>query len=258
MPRDLARSAADLEDGATAAALREAKTQAEAASAELEAFSYSVAHDLRAPLRAIDGFSEALLQDYADKIDAEGQKHLRSVRKAAQRMATLIDDLLTLSRSSRGELRREKTQVSVLAQSIVDHLRRGSPARDVDVLIEDGLTALADQRLLTVVLDNLIGNAWKFTSKTPSARIEIGSFPARPGSAAGFFVRDNGAGFDMTYVGKLFTPFQRLHTLAEYEGTGIGLATVERIVRRHGGRAWADGEVDGGATVYFTLAADET
>jgi PAS domain S-box-containing protein len=240
------------------AALREAKAHAEAASAELEAFSYSVAHDLRAPLRAIDGFSAALLDDYDDKLDDEGKSHLHSVRRAAQRMANLIDDLLTLSRATRAELRRERTDISALAQAAVDHLRRTDPARTVEVVIEGGLEALADSQLVAVALDNLIGNAWKFTSKLPRARIEIGSLAtSRPDGAGTFFVRDNGAGFDMRYVEKLFTPFQRLHSGSEYEGTGIGLATVQRIMRRHGGRAWAEGAIDAGATLYFTLEPEE-
>ena len=258
-PRFLLGISEDITDRKLAeAALREAKTRAEAASAELEAFSYSVAHDLRAPLRAIDGYSEALLDDYADKLDDEGQRHLRSVRKAAQRMADLIDDLLTLSRTSRAELRRERADLTALARASVDRLRRIDPTRAVDVIVEEGLTALADPRLVAVALDNLVGNAWKFTSKKPQARIEIGKTQEqRTGGAATFFVRDDGVGFDMAYVEKLFNPFHRLHAPAEYEGTGIGLATVHRIVRRHGGRTWAEGAVHAGATIYFTLEADE-
>ncbi|MBX3205002.1 MAG: PAS domain-containing protein [Labilithrix sp.] len=241
------------------AALREAKTHAEAASAELEAFSYSVAHDLRAPLRAIDGYCAVLAEDYGDKLDDTGHKHLESVRKAAHRMASLIDDLLTLSRATRVELRRERTDITAIASSCVEQLRRADPTRAVEVAIEDGMTALADPRLIAVALDNLIGNAWKFTSRKPSARIEVGAVaPESAGKAPTFFVRDDGAGFDMAYVGKLFAPFQRLHHVSEYEGTGIGLATVQRIMHRLGGRTWAEGTVDGGATIYFTLEADGT
>ncbi|MBX3201079.1 MAG: PAS domain-containing protein [Labilithrix sp.] len=259
-PRFLLGISEDITDRKLAdSALREAKTQAETASAELEAFSYSVAHDLRAPLRAIDGYSAALLDDHADSLDDEGRRLLDNVRRAAQRMASLIDDLLTLSRATRIDLRREPTDIGALARTCIDAVRRAAPHREVEVVIEDGLTALADPRLVVVALDNLLANAWKFTSKQARARIEVGVAPPRAaGEARTFFVRDDGAGFDMAYVGKLFTPFQRLHGMSEYEGTGIGLATVQRIMRRHGGRAWAEGQVGAGATVYFTLEPDAT
>ncbi|MBK8257428.1 MAG: hypothetical protein IPK82_32765 [Polyangiaceae bacterium] len=233
------------------AALRRATEAAVAANRELEAFSYSVAHDLRTPLRGIDGFSQALLEDYGDKLDAEGQEHLRRVRAAAQRMAQLIDDLLSLSRVTRAEMYRTDTDISELATEVCRHFKVTQPSRQVALIVHPGLVAYADPRLMHVVLENLIGNAWKFTSKRPAAQIEIGAEEV-DGQRA-FFVRDDGAGFDMKYAPKLFTAFQRLHTKAAFDGTGIGLATVLRIVRRHGGKVWAHGEVDRGATFWFTL-----
>lgn len=223
-----------------------------AANQELEAFTYSVAHDLRAPLRSIDGFSQALLEDYGDKFDAQGQDNLRRVRAAAQRMAELIEGLLTLSRVTRTEMRREKVDLTALAQGVVEELQRSDPHRPLEVAIADGLAAQGDARLLRGVLQNLLGNAWKFTSRKPEARIEFGWSGHTPGSGA-FFVRDNGDGFDMAYADKLFAPFQRLHRQSEFPGTGIGLATVQRIVLRHGGRVWAEGTVGRGAAFYFTL-----
>ena len=218
---------------------------------ELEAFSYSVAHDLRAPLRAIDGFSQALQEDCAAELSADGQSYLRHVRESAQQMAQLIDDLLELSRVTRRELRRERVDLTALAQTIIDGLRRAHPERQVEVVIQDGLEAEGDRNLLSVVLDNLLGNAWKFTGKRTAARIELG---CREEDGRGVhYVSDNGAGFDFRYVDKLFGVFQRLHSAHEFEGTGIGLATVQRIVRRHGGRVWAEGALDRGATFYFTL-----
>jgi light-regulated signal transduction histidine kinase (bacteriophytochrome) len=232
-------------------ALRHAKAVAEAASKELEAFSYSVAHDLRAPLRSIDGFSQALLEDCADRLDADGKKYLAYVRDAALYMGKLIDDLLDLSRVTRAELRRERVDLSDLARAVFARLRDAQPDRVAELVVQDGLVAQADPRLCEVVLVNLLGNAWKFTGKRASARIELA---ARKGEKPTvFFVRDNGAGFNSAYAGKLFGVFQRLHRAQEFEGTGIGLATVQRIVRRHGGRVWAEGEVDRGATFYFTL-----
>jgi light-regulated signal transduction histidine kinase (bacteriophytochrome) len=223
----------------------------ETANKELEAFSYSVAHDLRAPLRSIDGFSQALLEDYADKLDAEGRKYLQKVRESAQEMGRLIDALLTLSRVTRSALHREPVDLTALARSVLARLQRNEPERKVELIISDGLIANGDARLLGVVLQNLLGNAWKFTGKCLMARIEVGvrQEEGRPV----FFVRDNGAGFDMTYAHKLFGVFQRLHSGAEFEGTGIGLATVQRIIQRHGGRVWAEGAVGRGATVSFTL-----
>lgn len=237
-------------------ALRHAKAAVEAASKELEAFSYSVAHDLRAPLRSIDGFSQALLEDYAERLDADGERYLNHVRDAAQQMGQLIDDLLNLSRVTRAELRREQVNLSELARTAMASIREAQPRhREVEFVVEDGLVAQADPRLLAVVFTNLLGNAWKFTAKRESSRIEFGALSERPPV---FFVRDNGAGFDQAYAGKLFGVFQRLHAGHEFEGTGIGLATVQRIVHRHGGRVWAEGAVDRGATFFFTLEETHT
>jgi PAS domain S-box-containing protein len=228
------------------------KERAEAANRELEAFSYSVAHDLRAPLRSIDGFSQALVEDCGDKLDADGRKFLGYVRESAQLMARLIDDVLTLSRVSRNELASAPVDLSRLAHEAHGRLERGHAGRQVDVAIADGLVGHGDPRLLAVVIENLLGNAWKFTSKRSDARIEVDAM-MRDGERV-FFVRDNGAGFDMLYASKLFGAFQRLHGAHEFEGTGIGLATVQRIVHRHGGKVWADGAVGAGATFFFTLA----
>jgi len=234
-----------------ASALIRAKDAAEAASRELEAFSYSVAHDLRAPLRSIDGFSQALLEDYHDKLDEEGRSHLKRVRNAAQRMAMLIDDLLKLSRLTRAELRRERVDLSALARNVGGKLAESAPDRAVELQVADELWVHADARLLGVAIENLLDNAWKFTRSRASARIHLGVEDVD--GAPAFFVRDNGVGFDMSYVDKLFGVFQRLHALHEYEGAGIGLATVQRVVHRHGGRTWARAELDQGATFYFTL-----
>ncbi|HEY2029906.1 MAG TPA: ATP-binding protein [Myxococcales bacterium] len=227
--------------------LRAAKEAAEATSRELESFSYSVSHDLRAPLRAIDGFSAAVLEDYGPKLDEEGRACLRRVRAAAQRMGELIDDLLDLSQVSRQELNRERVNLSGLARVILGELQKRDPERQVTVTIDPNLSAECDARLLRVALENLFGNSWKFTSKKPAASIAFG----RDGTA--FFVKDDGAGFEMDYANKLFGAFQRLHGKHEFEGTGIGLATVQRIVHRHGGRIWAESEPGQGATFHFTL-----
>jgi len=230
-----------------------ARSNAEMSSAnkELEAFSYSVSHDLRAPLRAIDGFSMALLEDYSDRLDDEGKGHLQRVRAATQHMGELIDDMLNLARVSRVSMRLEKVNLSGLAGEITEDLKKTHPERPVEFRIGEGLEGKADSHLLRVVLDNLIGNAWKFTSKRPSAHIEFGRFSDNGTSA--FFVRDDGAGFDPAYADRLFGAFQRLHTASEFPGTGIGLATVQRIIHRHGGRVWAQSSVGQGATFYFTL-----
>lgn len=233
------------------AALRRANEAAIAANRELEAFSYSVAHDLRAPLRSLDGFSQALLEDYGDKLDEGGRDDLRRVRAAAQRMAQLIDDLLSLSRVTRSELHRSRVDLSELAREILDAHRRSAPNREVELAIEGGLVADADARLIGVALENLLGNAWKFTSRKKLAVIWVGA--VQKDGETHYFVRDNGAGFDQTYAGKLFTAFQRLHARADFDGTGIGLATVQRIIHRHGGKLWAEGAVDRGATFWFTL-----
>ncbi len=231
--------------------LRAAKVQAEAANQELEAFSYSVAHDLRAPLRGIDGFSQALLDDYGDRLDEDGRGYLDRVRKLAQRMAELIDDLLALSRVTRADLTVENVDLSALVHAAVARLQRLEPERSLEVVVAPGLMVKADERLLSIALDNLLGNAWKFTSKVAIPRIELGSEDTDAGVR--YFVRDNGAGFDRQYAHKLFGVFQRLHTEAEFSGTGIGLATVSRIIHRHRGRVSAESELGAGATFYFTL-----
>jgi light-regulated signal transduction histidine kinase (bacteriophytochrome) len=233
------------------AELLAAKEAAEAASKELEAFSYTVSHDLRAPLRSIDGFSQALLEDCADRLDPVGMKYLKHVCEAAQQMGQLIDDLLNLARVTRADLTRESVDLSSLARSVLAKLQETQPNRQVETVVQDGLSARCDSRLLNVVLTNLLGNAWKFTGKRESARIEFGVKAGEHPPV--FFVRDNGAGFDPAYAQKLFGVFQRLHTVREFDGTGIGLATVQRIVHRHGGQVWAEGEVEHGATFLFTL-----
>lgn len=232
-------------------ALRQAKALAEAASKELEAFSYSVAHDLRAPLRHIDGFSQALLEDCAARLDADGARYLKNVREAAQQMGQLIDDLLNLSRVTRADLNRKSVDVSAHVRSVIEKLQESQPERKVELVVQDGVVAVADPRLFDVVLTNLLTNAWKFTGKCSNARIEFATQGDENPTV--FFVRDNGAGFDPRYADKLFGVFQRLHAADEFEGTGIGLATVRRIVGRHGGRVWAEAEVDRGATFYFTI-----
>ncbi len=225
--------------------------QLERKNKELEAFSYSVSHDLRAPLRAIDGFSLVLVEDYNEKLDDEGRKCLAQVRSSAQRMGELIDDLLQLSKVSRAELRRDSVDLSGLARNVLDALQKSEPQREVSLEIQSDLSAMADRRLIQVVLENLLGNAWKFTTKTPEPRIIFG-MEAQAGAPA-YFVRDNGAGFDMNYAGKLFQAFQRLHSEADFTGTGIGLATVYRVIDRHGGRVWADGKPGLGASFFFTI-----
>lgn len=231
--------------------LRRARELAEAANSELEAFSYTVAHDLRAPLRSVDGFSLALLEDYADKLDSNAKDMLGRVRSGAQRMSRLIDDLLALARLSRAALNLHPVDLTRLAREIVQRLHETHPERDVDVRIAEGLSARADAHLLANAIENLIGNAWKYTSKTETPVIEVGARDTRQGRE--FFVRDNGAGFDMAYAAKLFAPFQRLHRAEDFEGTGIGLASVQRVIRRHGGRIWPEAAVGQGATFYFTL-----
>jgi len=218
---------------------------------ELEAFSYSVSHDLRAPLRSIDGFSKVLLDQWADALDPKAKDYLGRVRASAQRMGELIDDLLELSRVGRAELRRGPTNLSEIARAVVAELRKREPDRQIEIDIQEGLVAEADRRLMHIVFENLLGNGWKFTAKTEQPRIEVGSSPSHDGTV--YFVRDNGAGFDMAYGEKLFRPFQRLHSTTDYPGTGIGLATVHRIVDRHGGRVSSEGIVGHGATFYFTL-----
>jgi light-regulated signal transduction histidine kinase (bacteriophytochrome) len=225
---------------------------AENATRELEAFSYSVAHDLRAPLRGISGFSTALLEDVGDTLGAEPKSYLTRISAGAVRMGELIDALLGLSRLTRAELSRQPVNLSKVANEVATQLAASEPSRTVKVDVRDDLTAHGDPQLLRAVLENLVGNAWKFVSKRADAKIEVGQRDDRA-----FFVRDNGAGFDMAYAAKLFLPFQRLHAASEYAGTGIGLATVQRIIRRHGGKIWAEAAVNEGATFYFTLARPE-
>jgi PAS domain S-box-containing protein len=222
---------------------------------ELEAFSYSVAHDLRAPLRGIHGFSHALLEDSADKLDQEGKEFLRRICAGAERMAELIDALLTLSRVSRTKIERQSVDLSTLAHTVVGQLRATAPDRIVEFTAEPGIRAHGDAPLLRALLENLLGNAWKFTGARPKAQITFGC--KTEDSALVYYVADNGAGFDMAFANKLFAPFQRLHTVQEFAGTGIGLATVQRIVRRHGGDIWAEAAVGRGATFLFTLGNAE-
>lgn len=236
--------------------LRKTIIELEVVNQELEAFSYSVSHDLRAPLRSIDGFSQALLEDCYDGLDFSGKDYLRRIRSATQRMGQLIDDLLKLSRVTRSEMHLESVDLSLLANRICTELQHNQPERQVKFEIQADLTAKGDPPLLQVLLENLLSNAWKFTSKKIQTQIEFGEM-SQSGEIPVYFVRDNGAGFDMTYADKLFAPFQRLHRMNEFPGNGIGLATVQRIVRRHGGRAWAQGTVDRGATFYFTLGIEE-
>jgi signal transduction histidine kinase len=233
--------------------LEDANRELEGANRELEAFSYSVSHDLRAPLRTIDGFSQILQEDYEAALDEEGMDYLGRVRAASAHMAMLIDDLLDLSRVSRRPLRREPVDLAGLATEIVEDRRVDEPERDVQFVTGEDIKAYGDVSLLKVALENLLGNAWKFTKRVERARIEFGVDRRSGISGPVYFVRDNGAGFDQAYSDKLFGAFQRLHGQDEFEGTGIGLATVARIVHRHGGRVWAEGEVGGGATFYFTL-----
>ena len=218
---------------------------------ELESFSSSVSHDLRAPLRGIDGWSQAVLEDCGAQLDEQGHTYLKKVRSETQRMGELIDGLLELSRMIRAPMKRETVDLTVMAQELEASLRAGQPERAVDFVVAPGLVVQGDAVLLRAALQNLLHNAWKFTEKRPRARIEVGC-TSEPGRTV-YHVRDDGAGFDMRYVGKLFAPFQRLHSLEEFSGTGIGLATVQRIIHRHGGKVWATAEVDQGATFYFTL-----
>ncbi|TSA45493.1 MAG: PAS domain S-box protein [Deltaproteobacteria bacterium] len=223
----------------------------EAANKELEAFCYSVSHDLRAPLRGIDGFSQALLDDYGEKLDDTAKSYLDRVRKAAQHMDRLIDDMLTLSRVTRSEFHYESVDLSNMVRAISEKLQQNNPDRTVDVIIRDGVFVNGDANLLQIALENLVDNAWKFTMREARPQFEFGK-TVKDGKTA-CFIRDNGVGFDMAYVDKLFDAFNRLHTTFEFPGTGIGLATVQRIINRHGGQVWAEAEVEKGAMFYFTL-----
>jgi hypothetical protein len=232
------------------AQLLAAKEAAETANRELEAFSYSVAHDLRAPLRAVDGFSQALIEDFGGSLGQEAAGYLQRIRRAATRMGELIDDLLQLSRVTRAELNRHRVDVSAMVESVAANLRPAQAERKVDVRVQPGVVADADARLLRIALENLMSNAHKFSGRRPDASIEFGT-SEHQGSVA-YFVRDNGVGFDMAHARRLFSAFERLHP-RDFEGSGIGLAIVQRIVSRHGGRVWAESAVDRGATFYFTL-----
>jgi light-regulated signal transduction histidine kinase (bacteriophytochrome) len=234
------------------ARVRKAWTQElEEANKELEAFSYSVSHDLRAPLRAIDGFSRIVLDDYGTLLETDGRQYLERIRSNAQRMSTLIDGLLSLAHITKGTLKKESIDITKIARAVVADLQVKDSERHVVIDIPDGLTAVGDTGLIAAVIANLVGNAWKFTSKKDDACVTVGM--QQKESQSIFFVRDNGAGFDMAYSNKLFEPFKRLHTKSEFEGTGIGLATVQRIIARHKGQIWAESEVGQGATFYFTL-----
>jgi signal transduction histidine kinase len=238
------------------AALERARDAAETASAELEAFSYSVAHDLRAPLRAIDGFSQALLDELGDALGETGRGYANRVRSSAQRMATLIDDLLRLSRVTRSPLHRQRVDLGELFRSVAAALQRDDPHRRVELVTSGDLVTRGDPRLLSIMFDNLVGNAWKFTSRRELAHITLSGEDT--GGERVFSISDDGVGFDMAYIQKLFGVFNRLHTDSDFPGTGVGLATVQRVVARHGGRVWARGEVGNGATFSFTLGDTNT
>jgi PAS domain S-box-containing protein len=231
--------------------VRERTAELEASTRELDAFAYSVSHDLRAPLRSLEGFSEILVEDYADQLDEQGRQYLGRIHTNAARMAQIIDDLLHMSRTTRTELRREHTDLTALAKVIVGELRDANPSRDVEVHIDDGLVADGDPHLIRLVLQNLLGNAWKFTAGRTRADVRLTG--ARQGDVDVFTIADNGAGFDMRQAQKLFEPFQRLHSADDFEGSGIGLAIVYRVVTRHGGRIRADGSPGNGATFAFSL-----
>jgi light-regulated signal transduction histidine kinase (bacteriophytochrome) len=232
-------------------ALKKRSADAEAASRELSAFSYSVSHDLRAPLRTVDGFSEALIEDFRDTLGDQGVDYLNRIRGAAERMDVLIKSLAELAQISRSELRRERVDLSGIAASIATELKAADPKRDVQFSIEPGPSIEGDPRLLKIALEHLLGNSWKFTSKHPAAKIEVGT--EQQNGHRLFYVRDDGAGFDSTFADKMFAPFQRFHPVKEFEGTGIGLAIVQRIIHSHEGKVWAVGEVEKGTTIYIEI-----
>lgn len=235
----------------TEESLRVMSNELSASNKELEAFSYSVSHDLRAPLRFMSGFSKVVYEDYADRLDAQGRDYLARIKKGSDQMSQLIEDLLRLSHISRQQVDLLDYDLSNLASVVMNSLREADPARNIEGIVAEGVRAVIDPNLMKIVFTNLFNNAWKFTSEIENARIEFGA-TIKDGKTV-YFVKDNGAGFDPTYAEKMFLPFQRLHSEKEFEGTGIGLAIVERIIRRHGGKVWAEGEVGKGATVYFTL-----
>jgi signal transduction histidine kinase len=231
--------------------VQERTTALTAINRELEAFSYSVSHDLRAPLLAFNGLNQSLLEDYGDSLDPRAKDYLQRMRRASERMTSVFDGLQTLFRLTSGEIHREQCDLSAMATEIVEEMRGADPKRKVRVEIAEGMSASADPRLARILLTNLISNAWKFSAHEPDARIEVGTEVVDGDTR--MFVRDNGVGFDMIYAHKLFGAFQRLHSQTEFAGAGIGLATVRRIVNRHGGRAWAEGAVGEGATFYFVF-----
>jgi PAS domain S-box-containing protein len=236
--------------------VRDRTAELEASTRELDAFAYSVSHDLRAPLRSMYGFSQVLLEDYADSLDEDGRQYLRRIETNVARMAQLIDDLLRLSHATRIGLNRERVDIGALASEITDEFRDEEPHRRVEVVIADSLITTGDSHLIRLALHNLLSNAWKFTGTREHATIDVGA--VRQNGKQVFFVRDNGSGFDMRYQDKLFEPFQRLHSASEFEGTGIGLAIVHRILLRHGGRIWAESELEQGTTFFLTFTSDGT
>jgi light-regulated signal transduction histidine kinase (bacteriophytochrome) len=236
-------------------AARRRTIELETANKDLESFAYTVAHDLRAPVGGVAGFAQALDEDYGGKLDEMGRECIHWIRHSATQMSNIIEGMLKMARLSRVEVHRTEVDITQMAREITDALSRSNPERDVEFIVRDGIVASGDERLLYAVLENLIGNAFKFTSKRPGARIEIGARDDE-GTMA-FYVRDNGAGFAPEHAAKMFRPFQRLHSEKEFSGTGIGLATVHRIVQRHGGRVWAEGEPEKGATIYFTTGSAE-
>jgi light-regulated signal transduction histidine kinase (bacteriophytochrome) len=231
--------------------IEQSNAELQAVNKELEAFSYSVSHDLRAPLRSIDGFSQVLQEDYTEHLDETGRDCTARIRRSAQYMGALIDDMLNLARVTQSELTRSQVDLSAQAREIVEKLRLEVPHRAVEIEIANGIEARGDAHLLRIALTNLLNNAWKFTAGRSPARVEFGKETVN--GETSYFVRDNGVGFDMAYVGKLFGAFQRLHDVREFPGTGVGLATVQRIISKHGGHVWAKGEPGRGATFYFTL-----
>ena len=249
----LLHSSNDIPDlAATKEALSQRTIQLEAANKELESFSYSVSHDLQAPLRIINGFSQVLWEDYQPQLDDRGKHYLQRIQANSEKMSNLIDALLQLSRVTRSQMKSVEVNLTKIARNIIEELQQQDRDRQVEFATSENLIAIGDPQLLTIVLDNLLKNAWKYTSKRSQAKIEFSAM-THEDSKLTFYVRDNGAGFNLEYADKLFTAFKRLHSQDEFPGTGIGLATVKRIIYRHGGKVWADGECDRGATIYFSL-----